>query len=62
MARYKRKGKLEDITDKSGSPTKKQDLKKAQEALAIAREVTKNKPIRIAPKGESEFSRKLEKL
>ena len=59
MSLPKKTTHIPDLVDGLGNPTKKARLEKAQEALELAKEVAKNKPIRAAPKGESEFSRKL---
>ncbi|AQX52446.1 hypothetical protein [Elizabethkingia anophelis] len=57
----KRKSKHEDITDGSGSLTKKQQNQKAKEVLALAKEVNKNKPVRYASASDSDFMRSLKK-
>ena len=45
MALCKRKSKHEDITDKSGSPTKDAKRKASLKALELAKEVSKGKKV-----------------
>ena len=61
MALYKRKSKHEDITDKSGSPTKAAMKKASLKALELANEVNKLKKVVFLKQGENEFSLKRRK-
>ena len=58
MALVKRKNKVEDITDKSGSPTKDAKRKASLKALELAKEVNKGKKVVFLKQGENEFSLK----
>ena len=61
MALVKRKNKVEDITDKSGSPTKAAMKKASLKALELANEVNKGKKVVFLKQGDNEFSLKRRK-
>ena len=61
MALYKRKSKHEDITDKSGSPTKDAKRKASLKALELAKKVSKGKKVVFLKQGKNEFSLKRRK-
>ena len=53
MALVKRKSKHEDITDKSGSPTKDAKRKASLKDLELANEVNKGKKVVFLKQGEN---------
>ena len=61
MTLYKRKNKIEDITDKSGSLTKAARKKASLKALELAKEVNKGKKVVFLKQGENGFSLKRRK-
>ena len=61
MTLYKRKNKIEDITDKSGSLTKVARKKASLKALELAKEVNKGKKVVFLKQGENGFSLKRRK-
>lgn len=61
MSLVKRKNNVEDITDKSGSPTKDAKRKASLKALELAKEVNKGKKVVFLKQGENEFSLKRRK-